>query len=167
MASIRERNLAFCNCIRDVLGFHSGKTWVDVRRELSGRQISEIYEFYSILWPRETDIYSLLPKSDGKLRGLYTGPLDVRVISAHALPMASMFDELLIETPIINPNVLKPEFGQIQSPDKYKYQALKDFLFVLEIEPFIDLGQVNLIPNLADFDATRALLIPPNCEKQR
>ncbi|TQP08445.1 hypothetical protein FLM02_19015 [Vibrio cholerae] len=26
VASIRERNLAFCNCIRDVLGLNSGKT---------------------------------------------------------------------------------------------------------------------------------------------
>ncbi|WP_447791039.1 DUF4238 domain-containing protein [Pseudomonas farris] len=152
VASIRERNLAFCNCIRGVLGLDSGKTWVDVRRELSNNQISEIYDFYSTLWPRETDIYSLLPKSDGKFRGLYTGPLDVRVISAHALPMASVFDELLIETPITNPNNIKPEFSQIKSPEKYKYQALKDFLFMLEMEPFIGLGLVNLIPNPAEFD---------------
>lgn len=152
MASIRERNLAFCGCIRGVLGLDSGKTWVDVRRELSNSQISKIYEFYSALWPRETDIYSLLPKSDGKFRGLYTGVLDVRVIGAHALPMASVFDELLIENPVTNPNNVKPEFSPIRSPEKYKYQALKDFLFMLEMEPFIGLGLVNLIPNPADFD---------------
>lgn len=152
VASIRERNLAFCNCIRDVLGLDSGKTWVDVRRELSDNQISQIYEFYSVLWPRETDIYSLLPKSDGKFRGLYTGALDVRVIGAHALPMASVFDELLIETPITNPNNVKPEFSPIKAPEKYKYQALKDFLFMLEMEPFIRLGLVNLIPNPTEFD---------------
>jgi uncharacterized protein YchJ len=152
VASIRERNLAFCNCIRRVLGLDSGKTWVDVRRELSDNQISQIYEFYSILWPREIDIYSLLPKSDGKFRGLYTGALDVRVIGVHALPMASVFDELLIEIPITNPNNIKPEFSPIKAPEKYKYQALKDFLFMLEMEPFIRLGLVNLIPNPTDFD---------------
>lgn len=152
VASIRERNLAFCGCIRGVLGLDSGKTWVDVRRELSNNQISKIYEFYSALWPRETDIYSLLPKSDGKFRGLYTGALDVRVIGAHALPMASVFDELLIENPVTNPNNVKPEFSPIKSPEKFKYQALKDFLFMLEMEPFIGLGLVNLIPNPAEFD---------------
>lgn len=151
-ASIRERNLAFCNCIRNVLGLDNGKTWVDVRRELSDNQISKIYGFYSYLWPRETDIYSLLPKPDGKFRGLYTGPLDVRVISSHALPMASVFDELLIETPVINPNNIRPEFSPTQSPEKYKYQALKDFLFMLEMEPFISLSLVNLIPDPAEFD---------------
>lgn len=152
VASIRERNLAFCNCIRGVLGLDSGKTWLDVRRVLSDNQISEIYGFHSILWPRETDIYSLLPKSDGKFRGLYTGPVDVRVISAYALPMASVFDELLIETPITNPNNVKPEFSPVKSPEKFRYQALKDFLFMLEMEPFIGLGLVNIIPNPVDFD---------------
>jgi hypothetical protein len=150
--SIRERNLAFCNCIRDTLGLDSGKTWPDIKRELSNEQISKIYSFYSVLWPRESDIYSLLPKSDGKFRGLYTGPLDVRVIGVNALPLASAFDELLIETPIINPNNTKPEFSPTKSPGKYKYQALKDFLFMLEMEPYIGLGFVNLIPDPREFD---------------
>lgn len=158
--SIRERHLAFCNCIRDVLGLDQGKTWLDVRRELSDEQVKKIYEFYSILWPSETDIYSLLPKSDGKFRGLYTGPLDVRVIRHAGLPMASVFDELLIESPIINPNTLKQEFSPISSPAKYKYQALKDFLFMLELEPYIGLGLVNLIPDPSEFDVSlmRAML---------
>jgi len=152
VASIRDRNLAFCNCIRDVLGLNRGKTWVDVRRELSDDQISKIYGFYSVLWPRETDIYSLLPKSDGKFRGLYTGILDVRVIRAIALPIASAFDDFLIETPVTNPNNVNPEFSPTKSPASFKYQALKEFLFMLEIEPFIGLGLVNLVPDPCEFD---------------
>ncbi|TOM17803.1 DUF4238 domain-containing protein, partial [Vibrio parahaemolyticus] len=60
--SIRERNLALCNAIRDVLGLNKGKSWDDVRRELSDDQVSEIYRFYSVLWPTDTYIYSMLPK---------------------------------------------------------------------------------------------------------
>lgn len=152
VASIRERQLMFCNCIRDVLGLNSGKTWLDVRRELSDDQIRIIYGVYSELWPRETDIYSLLPKSDGKFRGLYTGPLDVRTIGITALPMASMFDEFLIETPVTNPNNVRPEFSSIENPARYKYQALKDFMFMLQLEPYISLGLVNLIPDPSEFD---------------
>lgn len=152
VASIRERNLAFCNCIKDVLGLNKGKTWLDVRRELSEGQITRIYGFYSALWPRETDIYSLLPKSDGKFRGLYSGPLDARVIGEKALPMASIFDEFLIETPVTNPNNFRSEFSPIESPSKYKCQALKEFIFMLQMEPFIKLGLVNLIPDPSEFD---------------
>lgn len=150
--SIRERNLAFCRAIKGILGLNAGKTWLDIRREITEEQIAQIYGFYSVLWPRETDIYSLLPKSDGRFRALYTGALDVRVIGLHALPMASLFDEFLIESPIVNPNNVKPEFSPTEAPAKYKYQALKDFLLMLELEPYIDYGLINLIPDPSNFD---------------
>jgi hypothetical protein len=152
VASIRERNLAFCNCIKDVLGLDKGKTWLDVRRELTNEQIIQIYSFFGFLWPRDTDIYSLLPKPDNKLRGLYSGPLDSRRIGIHALPMASHFDDYLIQNPIVNPNNVNPEFSPIESPGKYKYQALKDFAFMLELEPYIGQGLINLIPDPSTFD---------------
>lgn len=150
--SIRERNLAFCRAIKRVLGLDVGKTWLDVRREINEEQIAKIYGIYSALWPADTDIYSLLPKSDGKFRALYTGVLDVRAIGLHALPVASLFDEFLIESPILNPNNLKPEFNPTKSPSKYKYQALKDFLLMLELEPYIGYGLINLIPDPSTFD---------------
>ncbi|WP_081659421.1 DUF4238 domain-containing protein [Thioalkalivibrio sp. ALE17] len=150
--SIRERNLAFCRAIKGILELDAGKTWLDVRREITEKQISDIYSVYSVLWPRETNIYSLLPKSDGRFRALYTGALDVRLIGLHALPMASLFDEFLIETPIVNPNNVKPEFSPVEAPAKYKYQALKDILFMLELEPYVGYGLINLIPDPSNFD---------------
>ncbi|CAM4371625.1 DUF4238 domain-containing protein [Pseudoalteromonas ostreae] len=167
--SIRERNLAFCQCIRHELGLNQGKTWLDVRKELSNEQIKRVYEFYSCLWPRETDVYALLPKPDDKFRGLYTGILDVRTIGINALPIASMFDEFLIETPIINPNNVNPEFSSIKFPNKYKYQALKDFLFMLQVEPFIRAGLINLIPDPCNFDLPlrRAMLEVANSRAQK
>lgn len=150
--SIRERNLAFFHCIADVLGLENGKSWLDIRYDLTETQIKSIYSFYKVLWPRETDIYSLLPKRDGKFRGLYTGFLDVRVIDNFALPMASIFDEYLIQSPIMNPNNIKSEFSPITSTSNYKYQALKDFLFIIKMAPYIEQGLVNLIPDPGDFD---------------
>lgn len=150
--SIRERNLAFCRAIKGILGLNAGNTWLDIRREITEEQIADIYRFYSVIWPRETDIYSLLPKSDGRFRALYTGALDIRVIGLHALPMASLFSEFLIESPIINPNNVNPEFSPIKNPGKYKYQALKDILFMLELEPYIGYGLINLIPDPSNFD---------------
>jgi hypothetical protein len=150
--SIRERNLAFCRAIKGILGLDAGKTWLDVRREITEEQIVKIYGIYSVIWPRETDIYSLLPKTDGRFRALYTGVLDVRVIGLHALPMASLFDEFLIVNPMVNPNNVKPEFSPTEAPAKYKYQALKDILLMLELEPYIGYGFINLIPDPINFD---------------
>ena len=151
--SIRERNLIFCNYLRNVTGLDNGKTWLDVRRELSIEQVLNIYAFYSQLWPLDTDIYALLPKSDGRYRGLYSGAIDVRVIGNHALPMSSVFDELLIESPFVNPNCLNPDFSPLKTPEKYKYQVMKDTLFMLELEPYIRSGLVNLFPDPCDFDS--------------
>ncbi len=152
VASVRERNLALCSAIRDILGLDGGKTWTDVRREITEDQITEIYQFYALLWPKETDIYSLLPKPDGKYRAIYTGTLDVRTIGVHALGMAPHFDEFLIQNPMVNPNNVKPEFSPTESPGKYKYQALKDFIFLLNLESLIHYGIINLIPDPNNFD---------------
>lgn len=144
--------MAFCRLIRRVLGLNEGRTWTDVRRTINEEQITQIYGFYATLWPRDTDVYALLPKSDGKFRGLYTGVIDVRVIEHNALPMASLFDEFLIESPIINPAIVRPEFSPTEKPALFKYQALRDILWMLLLEPYIDYGLVNLIPDPGEFD---------------
>lgn len=58
----------------------------------------------------------------------------------------------MIETPVTNPNNVRPEFSPIENPARYKYQALKDFMFMLQLEPYISLGLVNLIPDPSEFD---------------
>lgn len=150
--SIRERNIVLYNAIYSILGLGNGKSWDDVRRELSDEQIKEIYSVYASLWPVETDIYSLLPKPDKKLRSLYTGFIDLRTIAEVALSMTPYFDEMLIQHPFINPNNVNPEFSPIESPGKFKYQMLKDILFLLTIEQFVLSGVVNLIPDPCNFD---------------
>lgn len=150
--SIRERNLIFCNAIKNVLGLESGKTWDDVRKNISGEQIKKIYEIYGSLWPSDTDIYDLLPKPYNKSRGLYTGIIDIRTIGVNALGISPYFDELLIQNPILNPNTINRDFNPISEPNKSKYQAIKDFLFILNLEPYIYNGLINLIPDPCSFD---------------
>ena len=145
--SIRERNLALCNGVADILGLNRGKTWEDVRRELSNDQVRRIHELYGFLWPLDTDLLELLPKPDGALRALYTGIIDPRVLPRFAIGMIPYFEEVLIQQPFINPLAVKPEFSPIESPHQYKQQTLKDALLLLTLMPFIELGIVNFIPD--------------------
>lgn len=165
--SVRERNLIFCQCIKDVLGLNDGKSWDDVRKGLLDKQIQDIYGFYEFLWPKDTDIYALLPKPDGKSRALYSGLLDIRSIYSNAVPMSSFFDEFLIQSPVTNPLNIKPEFNPLYRPEEYKYQALKEFLFMLELEPFIDKGFVNIIPDPTEFDIQLKLEMMRMVEQRR
>lgn len=152
LRSIRERNLILYNAIYDIFGLNKGKTWDDVQREISDEQISEIHTVYDVLWPLDTDIYSLLPKPDGKLRGVYSGLIDPRSINIFATNITLYFDELLIQNPFIHPRNVNPEFSPVESPHRYRYQSLKNIFFLLSIEPLVESGLINLFPDPCNFD---------------
>ncbi|MBK9131266.1 MAG: DUF4238 domain-containing protein [Gammaproteobacteria bacterium] len=150
--SIRERNLIFCRKVKDTLGLYDGKTWDDVRKELDEDKVKDIYEFFGGLWPVDTDVVSLLPKPDGTLRALYTGLIDPRTISHFAMNGVLYFDEILIQSPFINPATVKAEYSPVHNPDQYKQQTLKNVFLLFMLEPFIDAGLVNFIPDPCSFN---------------
>lgn len=150
--SIRERNLIFCNGVSDILGFTKNKTWDDVRRELNNEQVKKIHELYGFLWPVETDITSLLPKPDKSLRAVYTGIIDPRVISEFATGLTLYFDEIIIQSPFVNPASINPKYSPLDAPHQYKQQTLKNVMLLLTLAPFIDAGYINFIPDPCVFD---------------
>lgn len=149
--SIRERNIVLYRGIYDILGFNKGKTWDDVRRELSNDQIIDIHQLYWSLWPIETDLFSLLPRPDDTLRVVYTGMLDPRAI---LLPLGAVpyFDEVIIQHPFVHPKAVNKKFSPIENPHQYKYQTLKNILLFFYLEPFVRRGIVNFIPDPCMFD---------------
>ena len=46
--SIRERNLTLYNAIYGILGLTDGRTWKEIRRDITDEQISEIYNIYGL-----------------------------------------------------------------------------------------------------------------------
>jgi len=151
--SIRERNLILVRAITDILGLNKGKTWEDVRRELSDEHVKKIYQVVGGLWSPETDLMSLLPHPDPTiLRTLYTGMVDPRVILRNVIGFSLYVDEILVLSPFINPRCVKEEFSPVHSPQKHKQQTIKDVLLLLQLAPFIEAGIVNMIPDPGDFD---------------
>lgn len=151
--SIRERNLVLIRAVNDILGLDKGKNWDDVRREFNEEHVKKIHKTYETLWPPYTDILSLFPKPDNELRALYTGIIDPRTISIFATSLSPYFDQLLIQSPFVNPACLHSEYKPTESPGKYLYQTLKNVLVLLTLEPFINAGFVNMFPNPCDFDS--------------
>ena len=130
---------------------NKGKTWADVRRELSNEQIVDIYNLYWSLWQIETDFFRLLPRPDNHLRAVYTGMLDPRTI---AIPLATtpFFDQIIIQHPFVHPKAVNSEFSPLENPHKHKYQTLKNLLLFITLEPFVRSGQVSFIPDPCMFD---------------
>ncbi len=150
--SIRERNLFFIDRIEDILGLNSGKGWDDVRRELNDEHVKKIHELFSFLWPVETELLDLLPKPDGRARVLFTGIVDIRTISELALSSTLYLDEIMIQNPFTNPNATSNEFNPLHHPKKYREQTLKNIALLLQLQPFISRGLVNLIPDPCALD---------------
>ena len=150
--SIRERNLMLFNGIVNVLGLDSGKDWIAVRRELTDEQIGRIYFLYEALWPRETDLLSLLPKPDGTARAVYTGSIHPSTIAEFALGSSLYFGELFIEHPFLHAGTVKKEFSPVENPKIYRQEFLKTVLLFLNVMPLVEIGLVHLIPDPCNFD---------------
>ena len=110
--SIRDRNLMFCNAVVDILGLNKGKTWEDVRRELSNDQVKSVHEKLEMLWPKDTNIADLLPRPDRRVfRTVYMGLIDPRTIALSVISSLAYFDEIVIMNPFPNPVYIDPEYS--------------------------------------------------------
>jgi hypothetical protein len=153
--SIRERNLMFCNAVEDILGLSGGKSWENVRRELSDDQVKGIHGAYMSLWPKDTNIADLLPRPDRRvIRALYVGLIDPRTIAASVIGWLLYFDEILVLNPFANPANMRPEYSPIESPSQYKEQTIKNVALLLNLAPLIHKGVVHLIPDPIEFNDT-------------
>ena len=150
--SIRERNIMLHNGIVNVLGLNDNKDWVQVRRELTDEQISTIYSLYEGLWPRETDLLSLLPKPDGIARAVYTGALHPTAIVEYALGASLYFGEMLIEHPFLHAGTVNEKFSPVKHPGNYRQEILKSIVFFFTVMPLVDAGLINLFPDPCNFD---------------
>jgi len=151
--SIRERNVILINAVNKILGLSNGKSWKDIRRELSDEQVKKIHRVIADLWPRETNLMNLLPHPDSSVvRALYAGLVDPRVILRNVIGFSLYADEIIVVSPFTNPSCVKDEYSPVHSPTQYKQETIKNVLLLIQLAPFIDAGIVHLIPDPCDFD---------------
>jgi hypothetical protein len=151
--SIRERNLRFIDAVIRVLGLEEGKTWLDVRREITGEQVKTIHVLFEGLWPPDMDFGALLPRPDARrIRAMYMGLIDPRTIAPSIISWLTYFDEIVAIHPFSNARIIRPEYSPISSPDKYKAQTLKNVMLLMLLQPFIARGWVHLIPDPMEFN---------------
>ena len=151
---IRERNLALISAIEEILGLDKVKTWEDVRRELSDEHVVAIHRAIADLWPPDTDLEALLPRPQrGRLRALYFGVPEFRMLEPTVTGWLAYFDEVVIVHPFTNPASVRPEYSPIVSPAQHREQTLRNVLLFLELEPYIGFGLLHVIPDPGDFNA--------------
>jgi hypothetical protein len=152
--SIRDRNLRFIDAAARALGLMDGKTWDDVRKEITGDQVRTIHILFEAVWPPDQSLASLLPRPDARrLRGMYLGLVDARTIAYSVTSWLQYFDEIVAIHPFSNARIIRPEFSPIDSPDQHKAQTLKNVMLLLALQPFIERGLVHLVPDPIEFNS--------------
>jgi hypothetical protein len=166
--SIRERNLMFIRAVEDILGMNEKKNWNDIRRELSDDQVKRIHIAYASLWPKDTDIVSLLPRPDNRIfRALYVGLVDARTIGISVIAWLRFFDEIYLLNPFVNGLAMRPEYSPIEAPSKYKEQTLKNVALLFSLAPYIQAGIVHLIPDLMELNTSLRNMISNIAQEKR
>ena len=155
---IRDRIRVFISAALHILGLDDGKTWEDVRRELSDDQVKRVHKVVEALWPKDTDIANLLPRPDGRVfRAVYMGLVDPRTISLSVISSLAYFDEIIVLNPFPNPLHMSAKYSPTLSPVQHKSQMLKNVVVLMQLQPFIDSGIVHLVPDPMEFNAETRL----------
>jgi hypothetical protein len=150
--SIRERNLALYRAAAHILGIDQGKTWTEIRRDLTDDKISDLYGVFTAFWPLETDLLQLLPKPDGRPRAVYTGAIHPALINEFAVGASLYFGELLVDHPFVHAGTMTKEYSPVENPRAYRQEVLKAVLLLFTLMPLVDFGLVNLVPDPCNFD---------------
>ncbi len=165
--SIRERNLMFFSIVSKILGLEENN-WTEVRRQLTDKKVVDVHKAVAALWPPDTDLMALLPRPDAKVsRALYSGLLDPRVTYKDIAALLPYVDEILLINPFLNPNVLQKKFNPIDNPAQFRYETLKNVLFLMPLMPLISAGRVNVIPDPLHFNPALRQQIWAEAEKRR
>src|SRR5262249_36302421 len=73
--TVNMRNRVLLRAAEDIFGFRAGRTWNDFKKNISGAEIRRFYEIQADLWRPDLDWFSVMPKPDERLRGLYLGDI--------------------------------------------------------------------------------------------
>ncbi|KQS77244.1 hypothetical protein ASG25_04690 [Rhizobium sp. Leaf384] len=149
--STRERNVMFMGALTRLFDLER-KDWDTVRREMTDDKIAQMYGLYEALWPLETDLLSLMPKPDGKMRSVYTGSLHPKLIMEFALGAPLYFGEVIIQNPFMISRTLRKDKRPTEQPRQYRGEALKTLMTFMQLMPLVEAGLVTLIPDPCDFD---------------
>jgi hypothetical protein len=151
--SLHGRNLILLNAARDIFGFGDGRSWVDIKKNISGEQIRELYLVQARLWSPGTDWTALMPSpGDGTLRALYLGDIRPELVLRNIIRFSLYSDTIFVIDPFVNPHIVRPKYNPIENPNKHRTDVLKPIYFLSSVAPWIESGMLYLIPDPGDLN---------------
>jgi hypothetical protein len=150
--TVHQRNLNILAAAFEIFGFLKGRSWADLKKNISGAQIRRFYEVQRNLWTPDTDWAAIMPAPDGKLRGLYLGDIRPDLTLRNLIRFSLYSDNLFVIDPFHSPWTLRPEYNPIENPDQFKVDTIHVLHFLFSVAPWIQAGILQLIPDPGQLD---------------
>jgi len=150
--SLYERNMTLVNGIIDIFSLNKEKDWTEIKKKISKDHIKELYKLIAWLWPPDTNIASLLPKPENKLRSLYLGFMHPESVLNSVVRYSLYCDQILVMNPFMNPWCVAEKYNPLVHPKEHIADTLKWILFIMRLAPWIQSQHIILIPDPGDFD---------------
>ena len=152
MDELRRRNLRLIEAAGEIFKASTADEWTALKRNLTGKQVRELYEVVAELWPPDTELSAIIPADTERLRALYIGDVLPDRLPRNVFRFSLYSDEILMVDPFHNPWNLRSEYNPLENPDKWKVDTLKLVLFLRTLAPWVAAGIVRLVPDPGNFD---------------
>lgn len=150
-SSIQERNLGLLECMCMIFGLDENTNLKSVQT-ISAEQVYNTYRSFSRLWPYDTDIFKLLPRSNGKSRALLVGNICSDTILDLISATSVLFDEVYVQNPLMYPNHIINRWDSILNQEQFRNDFCSDYNLLIQLSPLIYSGRVVLFPNPLHFE---------------
>jgi SEC-C motif len=145
--TVHQRNIILLTAAIEIFGFSKGRSWADLKKNISGDQIRRFYEVQRNLWTPDTDWAAIMPVPDGKLRGLYLGDIRPELTLRNLIRFSLYSDHLFVIDPFHNPWIMRPKYNPIENPNQFKADTINLLNFLFLVSPWIESGILYIIPD--------------------
>jgi hypothetical protein len=149
---LQARNDLLLEAIHNIFDLPESPSREDLKGKFSNERIAALYEFIDQLWPKQTDVYTLLPDVADATTAYFVGEARPEELLQNVLRLSLYVDRLFALDPFTKSWRTRPEYRPTLHPDHYQWLTLRLVLWALELEPWIRSGIVTVIPDPFDFD---------------
>jgi hypothetical protein len=149
---LHERNTLLLEAIHNIFDLPATPSESDFRGKFSTERVAELYEYIGSLWPKETDVYELLPDVGEALTGYFLGEARPEDLLRNVLRLSLYVDHLFVLDPFLKPWRIQDKYRPTLHPEQHRWVTLRLVLWALELEPWIRSGVITIIPDPFDFD---------------
>ncbi|MCE5339609.1 MAG: DUF4238 domain-containing protein [Planctomycetaceae bacterium] len=163
--NIQEQNLLLVEGIVDIFKMKDNK-FEDFKNNFNAENVRTFYLLIDDLWPAGVDTIKPI-SSEQEFSLFYLGELDYQIIFSKLLNLSLYFDKFYICNPFPHPCCTKESYNPILNSEHYIVSTYNFILTIITLLPWIDTGQLQILPNPFALDFSFREIAMANAKKKK